>query len=79
VILLAVKATIAAYAIATHLLNAAYDTPHVPESRPNYAETCWDAAQTAVWVEIATPTSYVCDYTGQILWLNIVRSERLND
>ena len=56
----------AGYIIIASLFNKAYDTPHEPESRPNYAEVCWSDNRLTMWIEIR---SYmVCDGGGKILY-----------
>lgn len=51
--------------ILARLLNAVYDTPHEPESRPDAYEVC--DSERSVWIEQATETSSVCDRHGVIL------------
>ena len=57
---------VALFALAS-LLNALFDTPHEFESRPDMFEVCWFEDYSAAWIEVATPTGYVCDGTGLVL------------
>lgn len=51
------------YAIAA-VLNILDGGHSYPEDRPMLAEPCWYEDNSAFWVEIAGPDSYVCDGSG---------------
>jgi hypothetical protein len=53
-LIIAIKAAIAAYAVAAQLLNIAHDSPHASESRPAYAEVCATSAHDRYPIELVT-------------------------
>jgi hypothetical protein len=61
------------FTVMASLFNVAFDTPHEPESRPNFAEVCWDFYEdnsVNIWLEFNSQT--VCDGNGKVGYFSYV-------